>query len=106
MKHVLLVGGQRGGEVVQWPREDDQACRFVINLISRTSFEKGSAYPPHISTTPPYFLHNVLGFLVATNVMFLYPNDMALCAIALVMQPIDQLKKIQIDLPEMEASNG
>lgn len=101
MKHVLLVGGQRGGEVVQWPRDDDQACRFM----EKTPHEIPYDLRP-IKTTPPYFLHNVLGFLVATNVMFLYPNDMAICAIALVMQPIDQLKKIQIDLPEMEASNG
>lgn len=101
MKHVLLVGGERCGEVVQWPRDDDQACRFMVKTSKSVPYELQP-----IKTTPPYFLHNVLGFLVATNVMFLCPNDMALCAIALVMQPIDQLKKIQTNLPEMEASNG
>jgi hypothetical protein len=94
--YYLLIGGEKNGDVVWWPRPDLQPCRFVIGPASFLApiettghyypYERvflppgGSAKPAthyRIAFISGYYQHPALDPEIAYRLLNLSPEDLA-----------------------------
>lgn len=99
MSTYLLIGGDKDGELVQWPRHDQRPCVFAIAPEVSPVY---SGYSGGVRTTAPYFPHEIFSgtpqqprYRVATPESWLHPDVVARIAFQLLARPLEDLAKIR-----------
>lgn len=104
MSEYLLIGGEKDGEIVRWPRHDQAPCIFPT--------DEPAGRWSSMRTTPPYWPHELRAqgendrpaYRVATPDGYLYPADHARIAYRLLALSLEDLARVRIGTPKPKTS--